>query len=991
MKYLQWLRKFTLLLLVFSMLGSGFMTSAQAKSESKILVLYKARDPSHQGLINIYTQFLQQAGYSFETKDVEKLLIEKPDMSAYQGIMTVFQTSEMVGGDLYPAWLVKQMEAGRRILILGSYGAYQGLIAKPDGTFTEWNESTQTINTFFYPFGLQFYFAFTGDNQKLQLNTADQQFAQFQVPIKQRELNSFQLYKSINPKNKVYFEVERKDMFDSKSAFNVITPFGGMILEGYSTIWDGEKNVYRVDFPSFMKKVFSAKSPKVPTFDYKTHEELVKAHPLPEREPPVSINEQELQESEIPRQVLMLYKKSESESLDKSLLFNRADVILEYLGLVPVYRMVEDGLPSKKEMEKIHSIVTWHTTPLMYEAEDYGDWMIKQLKRGKKVAILGEYGASIDSETKEKVDNQKEVFEKLGIEYVDRPERREEHTPKVRVSDKTILGFEHKLVTSKLTYEDTYRSLSPKDKVFFSFEDRDYGNVDLGVITQQGGVSLSETPFFFPVHDRGRIELVNQALKGDVKPEIAEQPTIGAWIINPYKFFSGALGINDHPIPDVTTLNGSRVFYAHIDGDALSSISLIDGAHFAGTFVYEDILKKYDDIPTSVSVITKEVEKLGNKYHNPGIVISRQIYQLDNVGVATHTATHPFDWVGGDPYVVNPDSYPYKIAYKEQNLLEEIWGSKLFLDQYLAPADKKTHTLFWSGATNPDERALEIVWRSGMHNLNGGDPRFDDDHPSLANLAPYAKAYPPYRQYLTSAQNDYYYTLFLTGDWGGQKQLIEHFEKTDKPHRIYPMNLYYHFYSGIKHESMDALRLVYDYIREQDSANIFATQYVEIVEDYYRTHIGHEDGAYWIENNGFLRTLRFNGLKQVDMQRSEGIIGFYQTDSGQTYVHMDGSQRKKLYLTDKKPAVPYIIQATQFIDKFSSSVDQADFSYRGFGKTLIKVGGLQANTQYSVAFYKDEKMVISSTVKTNGEGVLMHRSQLKAPQMSYSVKIIKKG
>lgn len=988
MKYLQ---RLTILLLILPVLWAGFISSAIAASESKILVLYKERDPNHQGLINIYTEFLTQAGYSFETKDVEKLLIDKPDMSSYHGIMSVFQTSQMVGGDHYPDWLVEQMEAGRRILILGSYGAYQGLIAKPDGTFTEWNESTQTINTFFYPFGLQFYFAFTGDNQKLKLNKADEQYAQYQSPLKEEQLNSYQLYKSINPENKVFFEVERKDMFDSRSAFNVITPFGGMILEGYSFFWDGEKNVFRVDFPSFMKQVFSAKSPKVPTFKYRTHEELVKAYPLPERAPPVTISEQEIQETEIPRQVLMLYKKSEAKSLGKSQLFNRVAVILEYLGLVPVYKTVEDGLPTKKEMEAIQSIVTWHTSPHMHEAEEYGDWLIKQIKRGKKVAILGEYGATFDLKTKEKVENQKDVFEKLGVEYVDRAERRVEHTPKVRVLDKSMLGFEHEFLPSSITYEDTYRSITPGNRVFFSFDDRDYGHVDLGVITSKGGMSMGETPFYFPTHDSDRIALVNQALKGDVPPEIAEQPTIGAWNIDPYQFFSEALGVKDFPMPDVTTLNGSRIFYAHIDGDALGSISLIDGAHFAGTYVYKDILKKYADIPTSVSVITKEVEKLGNKYFHPGILLSQKIYELDNVEVATHTATHPFDWVGGDPYVVNPDSYPYKIAYKEQNLLEEIWGSKLFLDQYLAPADKKTQILFWSGATNPDERALEIVWRSGMHNLNGGDPRFDDDHPSLANLATYALPYPPYRQYRTSAQNDYYYTLFLTGDWGGQKQLLQHFEKTDKPHRIYPMNLYYHFYSGIKNESMDALRLIYDYIRTQDSANIFATQYVEITEDYYRTHIGREDdGSYWIENNGFLRTLRLNGHKKVDMQRSEGIIGFYQTDNGETYIHMDGRKRKRLYLSNQEPTVPYIIQATQFIDKFSSSVGRVNFNYRGFGKTLIKIGGLQARAEYIVTFYKDKKTVLNTTLKTNNQGVLTYRAQLKAPQMSYSVRIIKK-
>lgn len=991
MKLLLRLRSIIFFLIIL-LLGPYFISPVSAELDQKILVLYKERDPDHQGLINIYTQLLIKAGYSFETKDVEQLLEDRPDMSAYHGIMSVFQTSQMVGGDHYPNWLIEQMEAGRRILILGSYGAYQGLIAKPDGTFTEWNESTQTINTFFYPFGLQFYFAFTSDNQKLTLHQADNQYAQYQSSLTQQNLNYFQLYKSVNPENRVFFEVERNDMFDSKSAFNVITPFGGMILEGYSFYWDAKKkkNVFRVDIASFMKEVFSAKSPEVPTIYYRTHEELVETYPLPTRKPPVTLTEQPIQETEIPRQVLMLYKRSEAGTLDKSQLFNRAAVILEYLGLIPVYKVVEDGLPTDEEMENIHSIVTWHSSHYMKDAEKYGDWMLRQIDNGKRVAILEQYGATFDSTTQERVTNQQEVFAALDIEYVDRAGRREEHEPIVRIVDKAMFEYEHEFIASKLTYEDTYRSIKPENKVFLSFNDKDYGNVDFGIITNKGGVSMEQTPFYFPPHDKNRIALVRQALRGEVPPEIAEQPTIGAWNINPYQFFSQALGLQDLPAPDVTTLNGSRIFYAHIDGDALGSISLIDGAHFAGTFVYEDILKRYDDIPTSVSVITKNVERLGNKYHHPGILLSRKIYQLDNVDVAVHSATHPFDWVGGDPYVTNPDSYPYKIGYKEQNLLEEIWGAKLFADHTLTPENKKTTTLFWSGATNPDEKALEIVWRSGMHNLNGGDPRFDDEHPSLANLASYALAYPPYRQYLTSAQNDYYYTLFLTGDWGGQKALIDHFEKTDKPRRIYPMNLYYHFYSGIKNESMDALKVIYNYIRQQDSADIFATQYVEIAEDYYRTHIGREGDGYWIENNGFLRTLRFNGHRQVDMQRSEGIIGFYQTEEGETYIHMDGSKRKKLYLSDKNPSQPYIIQTTQFIDQFSSTKNKVNFTYRGFGKTILKIGGLHPNTHYEVTFSTKEENVLYAKVKTNSEGILSYRSQLTAPQLTYSVSILNK-
>ncbi len=969
--------------LLVPLLGFTPLVSEASETRGKILVLYKERDPAHAGIVQLFGGFLQEAGYEFDTRDVEALLNEKPDMSSYFGIVTAYQTSQMVGGDTYPQWLVEQMEAGRRILIIGNYGAYQGLIPKPDGTFVEWNESTQAINTFFHPFGLEFHFAFTNDNSKLKLVTADAKYAQYQTPINQKDLNYYQLYKSVNPQNRIFFELERTDMLDSRSALNVITPFGGMVLEGYGYYWDPRKNinVFRVDFPAFMKEVFSAKSPPVPKLNIKTHAELVKQYPLPERAPPD--HQVALQSSEITRKILILYKKSEAQSLEKLPFFNRAAVVLEYLGLIPIYWAVEDGLPDDRVMDNFRGIATWHKKRHMVQAQRYGDWLLRQIKRGKRVAILQEYGADYDLETQEPTTNQDKVMKALGIQYIARGERREEHEPEVRLVDKTMLGFEREIDPLTITYNNTYTSIDPRNKVFFSFNDRDYGNVDLGIITFNGGICMGQSPFFFPSHDAERIALIRRAFKGEVAPEVAEKPTLGAWHLDPFRFFSEAFGLEQFPAPDITTLNGSRIFYAHIDGDALESVSLIDRAHLAGFFIYEEILKKFNDIPTTVSVITKFIERVGNTYHNPSVVLTRKIFDLPHIDVAVHAATHPFDWVGGDPYIVNPDSYPYKIGYQPHNLIEEIWGAKLFADHNLTPPGKKATTLLWSGATNPDKQALEIVWRTGMYNLNGGDPRYDDEYPSLAGLAPYSLPYPPYRQYLTSAQNDYFYSLFLTGDWGGQKKLLQHFANTDKPYRVYPMNLYYHFYGGIKNESMDALRYLYNYIRSIDAAPIFATQYLEIVEDYYRTHVGFDGQAYWVENNGFLRTVRFNRKVHVDMEHSEGVVG-YSHNNNQTYIHLDGSKRRRIFLNDAFPKVPYFIQATQFIDKKEYGDRQLNFVYRGFGKTFLKIGGLDPATGYRLVLWAEGREPVTASISTNRDGILEYRALLDAPQATYS-------
>ncbi|MEA1947323.1 MAG: hypothetical protein U9N83_08485, partial [Thermodesulfobacteriota bacterium] len=829
-----------------------------------------------------------------------------------------------------------------------------------------------------------------GDSNKLRLVTADKKYAQFQAPITQKDLNYYQLYKTVNPENRIMFELERTDMIDSRSALNVITPFGGMIIEGYAYYWDPKKkkNILRVNFPELMKEVFSAKSPPVPRFKVKTHDELMAQYPLPERPHPEP--KWKAQPSEISRFILVPYKKSEAKSITDTSFFNRASVILEYLGCVPVYWAVEDGLPDDDIMSGFRGIVTWHTKPLMYHAEKYGRWLSRQIKKGKRVVILQEYGAAFDLETQDPAPSHKNVFKNLGIQFVQRGEKREEYLPEVRILDKTMLGFEREFDPLIVSYEDSYTSTDPRNKVFLSYNDREFGVVDLGVIAPTGGICLDNTPFYFPPYDADRIALIRKALKGEVAPEIAEQPTLGSWYINPYRFFSEALNLNELPAPDITTLNGSRIFYAHIDGDAMESVSLIDRAHLAGFFVFEQILKKYDDIPTTASVITKFIEKLGNEYHHPTLELARKIFDLPNINIGVHAATHPFDWVGGDPYITNPGEYPYKLGYRQHNFVQEIWGAKLFADHNLAPSNKKCQVILWSGETNPDARALEVVWRAKMHNLNGGDPRYDDEYPSLAGLAPYSLPYGVNRQYFTSAQNDYIYSLFLTGDWGGQKKVLKHYVKTDKPHRIYPMNLYYHFYAGIKNESLDALHHIYRYIRSVDAAPIYATQYCEIVEDFFNTHIGFDGEAYWIENQGFLRTVRFKNKVHVDMERSEGVIGYSHREN-QTYVHLDGNKRCTVFLGDSPPVMPYFIQATQYIDKSEYDGRRLNFIFRGFGKALLKIGGLTPNAQYRLTLDKAEGETTEMVKNANKEGIIEFRTKLAAPAAVYHGTLVALG
>jgi hypothetical protein len=182
---------------------------------------------------------------------------------------------------------------------------------------------------------------------------------------------------------------------------------------------------------------------------------------------------------------------------------------------------------------------------------------------------------------------------------------------------------------------------------------------------------------------------------------------------------------------------------------------------------------------------------------------------------------------------------------------------------------------------------------------------------------------------------------------------------------------------------MQALKTIYDYVGKLDAAPIFADQYLEIVEDWYQTRIGFDGQGYWVENNGFLRTLRFNGIKHVDMQRSQGVIGYLHSENNQTYIHLDGSKKRKIYLAEKQPAQPYIIQATQFIDELQATSAQLNFVYRGFGKTLIKIGGLKPDIEYQLSLTATDQKTVKISLIADQAGIITFRTLLDPPQTRY--------
>lgn len=155
----------------------------------------------------------------------------------------------------------------------------------------------------------------------------------------------------------------------------------------------------------------------------------------------------------------------------------------------------------------------------------------------------------------------------------------------------------------------------------------------------------------------------------------------------------------------------------------------------------KDVFEKYR-IPLAMSVIEAEVAPHGlYPKESPQLeALARQMFRLPYIEVGSHTYSHPFVWDPAlrraQPADAGDTAYSLHIPGYTINLEREIVGSTRYIDEHLAPKDKPVRILQWSGDTMPNAKALEITYRAGLLNINGGDTFITRSNPSLTAVAP---------------------------------------------------------------------------------------------------------------------------------------------------------------------------------------------------------------------------------------------------------------
>ena len=80
---------------------------------------------------------------------------------------------------------------------------------------------------------------------------------------------------------------------------------------------------------------------------------------------------------------------------------------------------IEKERPDDVKMAPYLAVITWFTEPAMKDARGYNEWLLHQIDNGKKIIVLGDYGALYDTGDFSYAENSKKVFERLGVKFPD--------------------------------------------------------------------------------------------------------------------------------------------------------------------------------------------------------------------------------------------------------------------------------------------------------------------------------------------------------------------------------------------------------------------------------------------------------------------------------------------------------------------------------------------------------------------------------------------
>lgn len=604
-----------------------------------------------------------------------------------------------------------------------------------------------------------------------------------------------------------------------------------------------------------------------------------------------------------PRKILMLYDGNEKNGLEELPIHRHVSPMLTYLGYVPEFRNIREPPPAFPLQGRYAGIVCWMEPGSQIPKNDLALWLVAQASQGMKLAFLGQLPFPMIGP----------VADAFGLKASDAS--RIDTASRILVADK-VMHFEMEPIPDA-------RMVHPLKAVDGKALLRVVGNrkdtMDAAAYMPWGGYALA--PFV-----------------------LRELPVRRAqrWVLQPMDFLARALALPILPAPDFTTENGTRLLMVHVDGDGFANQAEWVPHPFAGEVLEKEILERYP-FATTFSIIEGEVSDEGMY---PAVArnlrpIAKRILAMPHVEIASHTYSHPFDWnafrEGGKQ---GRENHLDIKGFRFGPLLmqREVTGSIRYINETLAPKGKACKVILWSGHCNPDETAVGLAYAAGVANMNGGETLITGSSDSWTGIAPIGIARGRHYQVYAPNQNENMYTNEWKGPFYGYENVIETFDRTDKPLRFKPVDIYYHSYSGSKQASLAALKKVYDWALGQNLFNLYVSEYVPKILDFNGFSLAKAGSDWAFRGRGDLRQLRIPAsMGYPDLAKSRGIAG-YADVGGTRYIHATGSQGL-LVLGPRPPKQPFLWSANGILAGWEPRDRGFRMTLRGHLELAFVLGG----------------------------------------------------
>lgn len=351
-------------------------------------------------------------------------------------------------------------------------------------------------------------------------------------------------------------------------------------------------------------------------------------------------------EGEVKRVLLALYSSKDNPSPRMTLAHRFLEMPLNHMGYYLRYVNLEQALPPVDD--DVKGVIVWLPSGRFVEDGDaYLAWLQQAVDSGKKLLIFDDIGLDDKYRRKEgAMDRLNSLLSSIGLRDMD-SYNSVTYQGSVLYQNPEIVGFERALPESLPPYSETIaipgvgvshlKVLASKTPEVI----HDLVVTGPGGGYVAGGYSLFEGYPILPIKD---IELQKHLPEEERdRPDPVQQ-----WYINPFEFLKLALDEKgDWPVPDVTTQEGLRIYYSHIDGDGWNNLTQIKkysgGKWLSAQVIQHEIIEAFPDMPVNVSIIAGEMDR--DCY---GLSASRKvaedIFALPNVEPSSHTYSHPLFW-----------------------------------------------------------------------------------------------------------------------------------------------------------------------------------------------------------------------------------------------------------------------------------------------------------------------------------------------------------